>query len=141
MRGWEEFEKWLNSGNIPKQLEGLREIPMFENWFQQFRHASGIQSSEKQTENSQSYSIRENKDIIEISYPLPVHYDPVDIILFVREDFVKIEGLPEQHIELIKLPKLVKAKICKAKIQEDTLVIRLAKRPRPIKFNRHTISS
>lgn len=141
MKTWEEFEKWLNSGNIPKQLESLKDIPLFDNWLHQIRQATGVQATARKEGVRKSYQIKENKDQLEVTYELPANYDAADIVLFVREDYVKIEGLPEQQIELIKLPKLVKASVCKSKIQDDILIIRLTKRPRPIKFYRYTISN
>ncbi|URN94286.1 MAG: Hsp20/alpha crystallin family protein [Candidatus Pristimantibacillus lignocellulolyticus] len=142
MKNWDDFEKWFSNTNFPKNLESLREIPVLDNWINQIKQATAATTTNKNEHASKSnYQIREGKEVLEVTFQLPIGYEQEDILLFVREDFVKIEGLPDQHIELIKLPKLVKSKECKAKIEEDKLIIRLTKRPRPIKFYRHFITN
>ncbi|HIW33807.1 MAG TPA: Hsp20/alpha crystallin family protein [Candidatus Paenibacillus intestinavium] len=141
MKNWDDFEKWFNNANFPKNLESLREIPVVDNWINQIKQATGTPVNKHGQRPKASYQIKEGKESLEIIYQLPIGYDQDEIILFVREDFVKIEGLPDQHIELIKLPKLVKTKECRAKIEEDQLIIRLTKRPRPVKFYRHYITN
>lgn len=141
LKNWEEFEKWFSSTDFPKNLEGLKDIPVIDNWIHQFRQATSGPNKAKGKEQKDTYLIKEGKEMIEIIFSLPNGYEVEDLLLFVREDFVKIEGLPDQHIELIKLPKLVKARVCRAKIQEDKLIIRLSKRPRAIKFFRHSITN
>ena len=141
MKNWEDFEKWFSNANFPKNLESIKEIPVLDNWINQIRQATATPTSKNDQTPKSNYQIKEGKDVLEVTFSLPIGYEQDEIMLFVREDFIKIEGLPDQHIELIKLPKLVKSKVCKAKIEEDQLIIRLSKRPRPIKFYRHFITN
>lgn len=138
MNRWSELEKWLNATNFEKGMEAFKDIPVVEQFFSSLRNAS--KDKEVKT-GAQNYRFKDGKEHIDVLYRLPQHYDPEELKLFVREDYIRIEGLPDDSIEMIKLPRLVKAKYCRAKIVEHELQIRLAKRPRPRKFFEHYIQT
>lgn len=138
MNRWSDIEKWLNATNFEKGMEAFKDIPVVEQFFSSLKNAS---RDSKERTATQNYRFKEGKEHIDVLYELPLHYEPEELKLFVREDYIRIEGLPNETIEMIKLPKLVKPKYCRAKIVEHELQVRLAKRPRPRKFFEHYIQT
>lgn len=138
MNRWSELEKWLNATNFEKGMEAFKDIPVVEQFFTSLRNAGKDKEVKTGTQN---YRFKDGKEHIDVLYRLPSNYEAEELKLFVREDYIRIEGLPDDSIEMIKLPRLVKAKYCRAKIVEHELQIRLAKRPRSRKFFEHYIQT
>ncbi|MNH36541.1 hypothetical protein D3C79_973390 [compost metagenome] len=74
-------------------------------------------------------SFSEAGQFIIAAIKLPAGYDKDRLRLYVREDRLKLEGLPDGKIETIKLPKLVKPRVCKTLLKDDILKVKLRKRP------------
>ena len=138
MNRWSDIEKWLNATNFEKGMEAFKDIPVVEQFF---RSLSQSTKDKRQSTEGKNYRFKEGKEYIDLLYSLPADCDVDELKLFLREDYVRIEGLPDDGIEMIKLPKLVKAKYCRAKIVDQELQIRLEKRPRPRKFFEHYIQT
>lgn len=138
MSKWSELEKWLNATNFEKGMEAFKDIPVVEQFFRSLKHSY---SSKGERVEPANVRFKEGKEHLDVLFQLPHEYAPDDLKLYVREDYIRIEGLPDDTIEMIKLPKLVRAKYCKAKIVDTELQIRLTKRPRPRKFCEHYIQT
>jgi len=138
MNRWSDIEKWLNATNFEKGMEAFKDIPVVEQFF---RSLSQSTKDKRQATEGKNYRFKEGKEFIDLLYSLPMDCNVDELKLFLREDYVRIEGLPDEGIEMIKLPKLVKAKYCRAKIVDQELQIRLEKRPRPRKFFEHYIQT
>jgi len=138
MNRWSDIEKWLNATNFEKGMEAFKDIPVVEQFF---RSLSQSTKDKRQANEGKNYRFKEGKEFIDLLYSLPMDCNVDELKLFLREDYVRIEGLPDEGIEMIKLPKLVKAKYCRAKIVDQELQIRLEKRPRPRKFFEHYIQT
>lgn len=134
---WEQLEKWLRHQSRQINWDNLKDSKWVEEFLSNF---VPNQEADKKTAHAQRWEIKEGKNVLEVLYPLPKQYDPDELLLYVREDCIRIEGLPFDHAEIIRLPKLVKARICKAQIKDNKLVIRLLKRAKSTKFYSHTIT-
>lgn len=138
MNNWSDLEKWLSTTNFEKSMEAFRDIPIVEQFFNSMKHTSRTTEDKTAPKN---YRFKDGKEHLDVLYELPVHARVEDIKLFIREDYIRLEGLPEETIEMIKLPKLVKAKYCRARLVDGELQIRLTKRPRSRKFYEHSIQN
>lgn len=138
MNNWSELEKWLSTTNFEKSMEAFKDIPVVEQFFNSMKKTS--RSSEERTVHKH-YRFKDGKEHLDVLYELPANARLDDIKLFLREDYIRLEGLPDETIEMIKLPKLVKAKFCRAKLVDGELQIRLMKRPRSRKFYEHPIQN
>lgn len=138
---WDEVEKWLRQQSRQINWDSLKDSRWVEDFLSNFvPNQDADKDAFKGATHAQRWEIKEGKDVLEVTYPLPYGYDPEDLILYVREDCVRIEGLPNEKSEIIRLPKLVKARVCKAKIEDNKLNIRLLKRAKSTKFYTHTIT-
>jgi HSP20 family molecular chaperone IbpA len=138
MNKWSDVEKWLNATNFEKGMEAFKDIPVVDQFFRSLKQSAKGKQDDSELK---SYRFKEGKEHIDVLYNLPLHCNKEELKLYVREDYVRIEGLPDDNIEMIKLPRLVKAKCCRAKIVEQELQIRLEKRPRSRKFFEHHIQT
>jgi len=136
MNNWSELQKWLTTTNFEKSMEALKDIPIVEQFFNNMKSGSNEERSALK-----NYRFKEGKEYLDVLYELPAHTNIEDIRLYIREDYVRIEGLPDESIEMIKLPRLVKARNCRAKLVNGELYIRLMKRPRSRKFYEHHIQN
>lgn len=134
---WEELEKWLRHQSRQMNWDSLKDSRFVEDFLSNF---VPNQTVDKKTTHAQKWEIKEGKDVLELTYPLPNYYEPDELLLYVREDCVKIDGLPFDKSEIIKLPKLVRPRMCKAEVKDNKLTIRLLKRVKSTKFYNHTIT-
>jgi len=138
MNNWSDLEKWLSTTNFEKSMEAFKDIPIVEQFFNSMKKNS--RSSDERSV-SRPYRFKEGKEYLDVLYELPVKTQTDDMKLFIREDYIRLEGLPDETIEMIKLPRLVKPKYCRAKLVDGELQIRLMKRPRSRKFYEHPIQN
>jgi len=134
---WEELEKWLRNQSRQINWDNLKDSKWVEDFLSNF---IPNQEANKKTMHAQRWEIKEGKEVLEVTYPLPKNYEADELLLYVREDCIRIEGLPGDHAEIIKLPKLVRPRICKAEMKDNNLVVRLLKRAKSTKFYTHTIT-
>lgn len=134
---WDELEKWLRHQSRQINWDNLKDSRWVEDFLSNF---IPNQDANKKTTHAQAWEIKEGKEVLEVIYPLPEKYDADEMLLYVREDCIRIEGLPFDRAELIRLPKLVRPRICKAQIKDNKLIVRLLKRAKSTKFYTHTIT-
>jgi len=138
MNNWSDLEKWLHTTNFEKSMAAFKDIPIVDQFFNNLKRGS---QSDEDRSLPKSYRFKEGKEYLDVLVQLPVNTDVQELRLFVREDYIRLEGLPDDSIEMIKLPRLVKAKYCRAKTVNDELQIRLTKRARSRKFYEHHIQT
>lgn len=140
MNKWEGIERWLKEQSLSGNWEFLKDSAWLEQWLKTF-----AQTIDAQTRNSESkesdFSIREGKTQLEVTYRLPADAVIEDLLLFVREDCIKLEGLPNDGQKIIRLTSLVRPKHCRASVKDGSLIIRLVKRVKPMKYHLHNITN
>ncbi|NBD26378.1 hypothetical protein [Paenibacillus glycinis] len=124
---WEELEKWMENQQLPKGFDVFRQSDWIENYVRNMMNkAIPAASSAFQTSNSNAV---ETKRYVIVTYPLGESADLSAVRLLVKEDLVKLSGLPGGGSETIRLPKLVLPRTCQADYDGAVLKIRLRKRP------------
>ncbi|MFD0958673.1 Hsp20/alpha crystallin family protein [Paenibacillus chungangensis] len=137
---WDELERWMEGQQLPKGFEIFREPDWVENFVRKMMtkalpEAAGLLGGSSST----SAEFSESKQYLQVKYRLPSGFDRNAISLHVREDRVRVEGLPGGKRELIRLPKLVKPRICRAVVREGVLLVKLRKRQRLQRYHEHGI--
>jgi len=140
MNKWDNIEQWFKEQSRSQNWEFLKESEWFEKWLKTFVQSVETQSKNREHKEENS-SIKESKTQLEVIYKLPQQVIVEDILLFVREDCVKLEGLPNDARKIIRLPSLVRPQHCKAVYKDGYLRIRLAKRDKPMKYYLHDITN
>jgi len=124
---WDELEKWMEGQRLPKGFEVLREPDWVEKFVRKMMTKALPEAAGAITAAHASFS--ETEQFLLVKYKLPDNTERDQLRLFVREDRLRIEGLPGGKPDIVKLPKLVKPRICKAVVQANTLKVKLRKRP------------
>ncbi|MCU6707710.1 hypothetical protein M6D81_03220 [Paenibacillus sp. J5C_2022] len=137
---WDDLERWMEGQQLPKGFEIFREPDWVENFVRKMMtkalpEAAGLLGSSSST----SAEFSETKQYLQVKYRLPTGYDRYAISLHVREDRVRVDGLPSGKHEVIKLPKLVKPRICRAVVRGGILLVKLRKRQRLHRYHEHGI--
>ncbi|CAM4525176.1 HSP20 family molecular chaperone IbpA [Paenibacillus endophyticus] len=125
---WDDMERWMERQQLPKGFELLREPDWVEQYVRKMMtkalpEAAGVMIG------GGSASFSETRHFVHVKINLPDGFDKEQLRLFVREDRLRLEGLPGGKIETIKLPKLVKPRLCKTQLQDAVLKVKLQKRP------------
>ncbi|MCR2803144.1 hypothetical protein [Paenibacillus soyae] len=135
---WDDLERWMEGQQLPRGFEVLREPDWVEKFVRRMMTKSLPEIAGRITGTGAARAT-ESKQYIGVTLKLPPGTDYGALRLFVREDAVRVEGLPGGKHELIKLPKLVKPKVCRASVKEGTLHVKLRKRAGSRAFHEHTI--
>lgn len=135
---WDDLERWMEGQQLPKGFEVLREPDWVERFVRKMMTKSLPEIAGKITGTGTS-ATKESKLYITVIYKLPPGAERDKIRLFVREDLLRIEGLPGGKSETVKLPKLVKPQVCQAAIRDGELQVKLKKRQRLRKVHEHSI--
>ncbi|MFX3633629.1 MAG: Hsp20/alpha crystallin family protein [Candidatus Pristimantibacillus sp.] len=127
---WDDLEQWLKGQKLPnKGFDMLREPDWVEQFVRKMMTKALPGAADAIVEHSGGATFFETHHFVIVKFPLPAKVDRNELRVFVREDRIRIEGLPESRIETIKLPKPVKPQICKALVKEGILQVKLRKRP------------
>ncbi|WP_141506033.1 Hsp20/alpha crystallin family protein [Paenibacillus luteus] len=125
---WDDMEKWMERQQMPKGFELLREPDWVEQYVRKMMtkalpEAAGVMIG------GGSATFSETRGFLHVKINLPTGFEKEQLRLFVREDRLRLEGLPGGKPEIIKLPKLVKPRVCKTLVKDGVLQVKLQKRP------------
>ncbi len=125
---WDDLEQWMEGQQLPRGFELLREPDWVERYVRKMLtkalpEAAGVMIG------SHTASISETRHFVIVKIKLPSDFEREQLRLFVREDRLRLEGLPSGKSEIIKLPKLVKPRISKTLLKDGVLQVKLQKRP------------
>lgn len=126
---WDDLEKWMEGQQLPRGFEVLREPDWVERFVRKLMTKSLPEVAGRMTGRGTAET-KESKLYLDVKLKLPAGYERESIKLLVREDMLRIEGLPGGKREMVKLPKLVKPRVCQAVVRDGTLHVKLRKRPR-----------
>lgn len=126
---WDELERWMEGQKLPKGFDVLREPDWVEQFVRKMMTKALPEAAQAMSGQSDTFSFFETHHFIIVKFPLPKQVNKEDLKLFIREDRIRIEGLPNNHIETIQLPKPVRPKICRALVKSRVLQVKLRKRP------------
>lgn len=118
----------MEGQRLPKGFEVLQEP----NWVEQYVRKMMTKSLPEAAgllADSGNATFSETRHFVHVKIQLPDGYDRDQLRLFVREDRLRVEGLPSGKSETIKLPKLVKPRACKTLVKAGMLQVKLQKRP------------
>lgn len=118
----------MEGQQLPKGFEMLREPDWVQSFVRKMMTKSMPEIAGRMTGNSTAKTT-ETKLHLGVKLKLPSGYDRDSIRLYVREDRIRVEGLPNGMHETVKLPKLVNPRICQAVVKDGMLQIKLRKRP------------
>ncbi|RIX54160.1 hypothetical protein D3P08_07925 [Paenibacillus nanensis] len=135
---WDELERWMEGQQLPKGFEVLREPDWVERFVRRMMTKSLPEIAGKIT-GTGAAATKESKLYLTVLYKLPPGADRDNVRLFVREDALRIEGLPGGKSESVKLPKLVKPRLCHAVVKAGELQVKLKKRQGLRKVHEHLI--
>jgi HSP20 family molecular chaperone IbpA len=125
---WNDIEKWMEGQQLPKGFEVLKEPDWVEQYVRKLM-TKALPEAAGVITGSKSSAVSETDHFVIVKINLPKDTDREQVRLFIREDRVRVEGLPKGNKETVKLPVLVKPRICKAQVKDDILHVKLRKRP------------
>ncbi|WP_208403111.1 Hsp20/alpha crystallin family protein [Paenibacillus sp. BK720] len=130
---WDELERWLDGQRLPKGFDVMKEPDWVEKFVRKMMTKSlpsAANSILDQADENEGLSFFETHQDLLVKFHLPREVSRENLRLYVRDDRLRIEGLPNQQKEIIKLPKLVKPTICQAVVKNYILQVKLRKRPK-----------
>ncbi len=125
---WEELERWMEGQRLPRGFEVMREPDWVEQYVRKMMTKALPEAAGAMVGGGLA-SFSETRSFIQVKIRLPEGCGLERLQLFVREDRLRLEGLPGGKTETIKLPKLVRPKWCQALHKGGTLLVKLKKRP------------
>ncbi|OBZ08262.1 hypothetical protein A7975_27840 [Bacillus sp. FJAT-26390] len=125
---WDDMERWMERQQLPKGFELLRDPDWVEQYVRKMMTKS-LPEAAGALIGGGSATFSETRHFVHVKINLPNGYDKELLRLFVREDRLRLDGLPGGKSETIKLPKLVKPRVCKTLVKNDVLHVKLQKRP------------
>ncbi|WP_336604312.1 Hsp20/alpha crystallin family protein [Paenibacillus sp. MMS18-CY102] len=133
MSRWDELERWMQEQQLPRGFEALKNTGWIERYVKTMmtkampeQMAQTVQASQQGHSRAETF---ETHHFIVVKWPLPQGAHPSSLRLLVREDRIRIEGLPSGEKETVKLPKPILPRVCKALCQDGILQVKLRKRP------------
>lgn len=125
---WDELERWMEGQRLPKGFELLREPDWVEQYVRKMMTKALPEAAGAMIGKGMA-TFSESRHFLQVKIILPDGIEREMLRLFVREDRLRLEGLPGGKTETIKLPKLVKPRICKTLLKNGILQVKLRKRP------------
>ncbi|MFC4777426.1 Hsp20/alpha crystallin family protein [Paenibacillus sp. GCM10023252] len=126
---WDEMERWMERQQLPQGFEKLREPGWIEQFVGRMMTRALPEAAETLTKRPANAQFFETHHFVVVKFTLPANTEPEQLRLFIREDLVRLDGLPGGKQEKIKLPKRVQPRRCRALVQDGVLQIKLRKRP------------
>lgn len=125
---WNELERWMEGQQLPKGFDILKEPDWVEQYVRRMMtkalpEAAGVIAGSGKADFS------ETKSYLYVTINLPEGCDPAAVRLWVGEDRLRVEGLSRGKIDIIRLPKLIKPRVYEALIKNQSLRVKLRKRP------------
>ncbi|MBH5318094.1 Hsp20/alpha crystallin family protein [Paenibacillus sp. GSMTC-2017] len=131
---WEDLERWMEGQKLPRGFDVLREPDWVEHFVRKMM-TKALPDIAGHMSATTSAAISESKQFLGVKFKLPDGCKRDDIRLLIREDMIRIEGLPGGKHELIKLPKLVQPRLSRATVKAGVLHVKVRKRMRGRKVN------
>ncbi|WP_235548690.1 Hsp20/alpha crystallin family protein [Paenibacillus sp. Soil522] len=125
---WDDMERWLERQQFPKGFELLREPDWVEQYVRKMM-TRALPEAAGAIIGGGSATFSETRHFVHVKIKLPEGFEKEQLRLFVREDRLRLDGLPNGKSETIKLPKLVKPRVCKTLLKDNVLQVKLQKRP------------
>ncbi|MCA0754547.1 Hsp20/alpha crystallin family protein [Paenibacillus sp. N4] len=125
---WDELERWMEGQRLPKGFELLREPDWVEQYVRKMMTKALPEAAGAMIGKGMA-TFSESRHFLQVKIILPEGFEREMLRLMVREDRLRLEGLPGGKTETIKLPKLVKPRICKTLLKNGILQVKLRKRP------------
>ncbi|MBD2869525.1 hypothetical protein IDH41_13125 [Paenibacillus sp. IB182493] len=125
---WDDLERWMENQRLPRGFELLREPDWVERYVRKMM-TKALPEAAGAVIGGGSADFSETRHFVHVKLKLPEGFDKDRLRLFVREDRLRLEGLPGDKTETIKLPKLVKPRVCKTLLKDGVLQVKLRKRP------------
>lgn len=135
---WDDLERWLEGQQLPQGFEALKEPEWVERFVRRMMTKSLPDIAGRITGKG-SAAVTESKQFITVKFKLPSGCEQTAIRLYVKEDLLRIEGLPGGRHEIVRLRKLVKPGVCRAVVKNRMLYIKLRKRTGYRKLYEHPI--
>ncbi|MFF2887733.1 Hsp20/alpha crystallin family protein [Paenibacillus sp. NPDC057967] len=135
---WDDLERWMEGQQLPRGFEVLREPDWVEKFVRRMM-TKALPDVAGHMTGTKAAQTTESKLYIGVKFKLPPGCDKDLLRLRVKEDALRIDGLPGGKHEIIKLPKLVKPRICQAAVKGGTLHVKLRKRPMSRTYHEHSI--
>ncbi|EFM09911.1 conserved hypothetical protein [Paenibacillus curdlanolyticus YK9] len=136
MSRWDELERWMQEQQLPRGFEALKNTGWIERYVKTMmtkampeQMAQSVQTDQAAQQGHSRAETFETHHFIVVKWPLPRGAHPSSLRLLVREDRIRIEGLPGDGKDTVKLPKLVLPRVCKALCRDGILQVKLRKRP------------
>ncbi|WP_127530071.1 Hsp20/alpha crystallin family protein [Paenibacillus kobensis] len=127
MTKWDDMEQWMKTQQLPRGFDALKDTGWVANYVKSMM-ADAIQEKGKLAGQNAAETF-ETHHFIVIKWPIPRGVHPSELRLLVREDKVRIEGLPEGKKDTVPLAKQVLPRSCKALCKDGILQIKLRKKP------------
>lgn len=125
---WDDLERWMETQQLPKGFELLREPDWIEQYVRKMLTKALPEAADVRI-GGESATFSETGHYVLVKIKLPDDFDKEQLRLFVREDRLRVDGLPNGKSETIKLPNLVKPRVCKTLLKGGVLQVKLQKRP------------
>lgn len=135
---WDDLERWMEGQQLPRGFEVLREPDWVEKFVRRMM-TKALPDVAGHMTGSGSAHTSESKLYIGVKFKLPPGCVRESLRLRVKADALRIDGLPDGKYEVVKLPKLVRPRICQAAVRDGTLHVKLRKRPPSRKYYEHSI--
>ncbi len=124
---WSDLEKWLENQKFPKSIEALKEP----GWVEQFVRnmlSNAMPETRSATDEDVEVSFNESEQFLVLTFFPPAGSNIRKLRIQTREDAIRISGLPNGGSKEIELPKLVRAKQCRAYMKDGAVKIKMRKR-------------
>lgn len=123
---WEELEKWMRGQKLPSGFDLFRDPSWVENYVRGM--VSKALPAVGNALGTGVADISESKRYVTVAYPVDAGADLSGLRVLVREDKMKIDGLPGGKSETIKLPHLVLPERASAVLEGNSLTVKMVKR-------------
>ncbi|MFB9330614.1 hypothetical protein ACFFSY_32115 [Paenibacillus aurantiacus] len=135
---WEELEKWMRGQKLPTGFDLFRDPSWVENYVRGM--VSKALPAVGNALGTGVADVTETSRYVTIVYPVDAGSDLSQLRVLVREDKMRIDGLPGGKSETVKLPHLVLPERAAAVLEGNSLIVKIPKRPRRKKVADVTIS-
>ncbi|MCF2937479.1 Hsp20/alpha crystallin family protein [Paenibacillus alkaliterrae] len=125
---WDDLEQWMEGQRLPRGFELLREPDWVEQYVRKMMTKALPEAAGAMIGKGLA-TFSETRHFVLVKINLPEGYEREQLKLLVREDRLRLEGLPGGKNETIKLPKLVKPRVCETLLKNGLLRVKLKKRP------------
>ncbi|TYP72711.1 hypothetical protein BCM02_108366 [Paenibacillus methanolicus] len=123
---WEELEKWMKGQKLPSGFDLFRDPSWVENYVRGM--VSKALPAVGSALGTGVADVSETKRYVTVVYPVDAGADLSRLRVLVREDKMRIDGLPGGKSETVKLPTLVLPDRATAILEGNALTVKMLKR-------------